>query len=220
FGEHGLIDKRTAYEESMRVPMLAHCPELIKPNTKVNQVVANIDIAPTLLEAAGLKAPAQMDGQSFLRLAQGEQTAWRETLLYEYYWERNFPQTPTVHALRGDKYKYIHYHGIWDTDELYDLQADPLEAKNLITSEQHRDVISEMNKRLFDVLSETQGMYIPLYRDSGRQQNLRLEGRAAPTPFPAQLIRKKPQPTEAPGERAPMGDPTKTGAPTDVRTKP
>ncbi len=220
FGEHGLIDKRTAYEESMRVPMLAHCPELIKPNTKVNQVVANIDIAPTLLEAAGLKAPAQMDGQSFLRLAQGEQTAWRETLLYEYYWERNFPQTPTVHALRGDKYKYIHYHGIWDTDELYDLQADPLEAKNLITSEQHRNVISEMNKRLFDVLSETQGMYIPLYRDSGRQQNLRLEGRAAPAPFPAQLIRKKPQQTEAPGERAPMGDPTKTGAPTDVRTKP
>jgi N-acetylglucosamine-6-sulfatase len=125
-----------------------------------------------------------------------------------------------MHALRGQRYKYIHYHGIWDTDELYDLQADPVESKNLIASERHRDVIRDMNKRLFDLLSETQGMYIPLYRDSGRQQNLRLEGRSGPAPFPAQLMRKKPPQNKTPGERAPAGDPTKTGAPTDVRSKP
>jgi len=221
FGEHGLIDKRTAYEESMRVPMIAHCPELIKPNTKVNQVVANIDIAPTLLEAAGLKAPAYMDGKSFLPLAQGKQIPWRDALLYEYYWERNFPQTPTMHALRGDRYKYIHYHGIWDTDELYDLQSDPLEAKNLITSEQHQPIIKDMNQQLFDLLTNTQGMSIPLYRDAGRQQNLRLKGRSsAPAEFPAHLMRKVSPPAGTPGERAPTGDPTKTGAPTDVKTKP
>ena len=66
FGEHGLIDKRTAYDESMRVPMVMHCPELFRGGTVVPQVVANIDIAPTILEAAGLMAPNYMDGRSFI----------------------------------------------------------------------------------------------------------------------------------------------------------
>jgi N-acetylglucosamine-6-sulfatase len=68
FGEHGLIDKRTAYEESMRVPLVMQLPAVLKPNTKVEQVVANIDIAPTFLELAGLKYPANMDGKSYLPL--------------------------------------------------------------------------------------------------------------------------------------------------------
>src|SRR5690606_37229055 len=100
FGEHGLIDKRVAYEWSMRVPMLMRCPDLFSPGTAVEQVVANIDVAPTILEAAGLDAPGHMDGRSFLRLARGEQVEWRDALLYEYYWERNFPHTPTLFALR------------------------------------------------------------------------------------------------------------------------
>jgi N-acetylglucosamine-6-sulfatase len=103
----------TAYEASMRVPMLAFCPELIKPGTVVKQVVANIDVAPTLLEAAGLKAPGYMDGKSFLSFLAGKTQPWRNGLLYEYYWERNYPQTPTMHAIRGDRYKYIRYTGIW-----------------------------------------------------------------------------------------------------------
>ncbi len=103
FGEHGLIDKRTAYESSMRVPLLMAGAGLPAATT-VKEVVANIDIAPTILEAAGLKAPP-MDGRSFLPLARGERTPWRDSLLYEYYWERNFPQTPTMHALRGARYK-------------------------------------------------------------------------------------------------------------------
>ena len=126
FGEHGLIDKRNAYEESMRVPMLMQCPELFKGGTVVQQMVANLDIAPTILEAAGLKAPASLDGKSFIALAQGKPVPWRDALLYEYYWERNFPQTPAMHAIRTDQYKYIHYYGIWDTDELYDIQVLPL----------------------------------------------------------------------------------------------
>jgi N-acetylglucosamine-6-sulfatase len=191
FGEHGLIDKRNAYEASMRVPMLAHCPELIKPGSKVEQVVANIDIAPTFLEAAGLRPPAYLDGKSFLPLLQGQQVTWRDGLLYEYYWERNFPHTPTMHALRGDRYKYIHYHGIWDTDELYDLQQDPLETQNLIRSEEHQGVVQDLNKQLFDLLASSAGMYIPLYQDRGSQQNLRYEHGTPGASFPSYLRREE-----------------------------
>src|SRR4029079_15682315 len=154
FGEHGLIDKRTAYEESMRVPMLAHCPELFKGGTIVEKMVANIDIAPTILEAAGLRAPSKWDGRSFLALAQGKPTPWRSELLYEYYWERNFPQTPTVHALRGDRYKFIRYHGVWDMDELYDLKNDPQELHNLIFSATHQSMAEDMRARLFQKLEK------------------------------------------------------------------
>jgi N-acetylglucosamine-6-sulfatase len=191
FGEHGLIDKRTAYEASMRVPMLAYAPGLIQAGTVVKQVVANLDIAPTILEAAGLRAPAYMDGKSFLPLAQGKSIPWRNALLYEYYWERNFPHTPTIHALRGDRYKYIHYQGVWDIDELYDIQADPEEAVNLITSAAHQTIVKDMNKELFDMLAQTGGLYIPLYPDRGGQQNLRIRSKAKSADFPNFLIRDK-----------------------------
>lgn len=191
FGEHGLIDKRNAYEASMRVPMLAYAPSFIQPGTVVKQVVANIDVASTLLEAAGLQSPDYMDGRSFLKLLEGKEMAWRTGLLYEYYWERNFPQTPTVHALRGDRYKYIHYHGIWDIDELYDLQEDPLEVNNLIDSPLHQDIIKKMNQQMFLELKESHGMYIPLYQDKGGVNNLRYEYGSPAASYPSNLKRKE-----------------------------
>ncbi|MEZ6066265.1 MAG: sulfatase [Planctomycetaceae bacterium] len=184
FGEHGLIDKRHAYEASMRVPMLAHCPQLFPGGQTIKKVVANIDIGPTVLEAAGLRTPKHMHGRSFLPILQGRQVEWRDALLYEYYWERNFPQTPTMHAVRTDRWKYIHYFGIWDTDELYDLQNDPLERTNLINSQQHAQTVKQLNRQLFEMLEETGGMYIPLNADRGGIQNLRLRGRGAGHDFP------------------------------------
>jgi N-acetylglucosamine-6-sulfatase len=173
FGEHGLIDKRTAYEESMRVPLLARCPELFSRGSTVDHVVANIDLMPTFLDVAGLDAPTQCDGASWLPLAQGRKIPWRTELLYEYYWERNFPQTPTMHALRGDRYKFIRYHGIWDMDELYDLQDDPAELHNLIFSPEHQSIAGEMRKKLFETLEKTGGMHMPIYPDRGGQNRLR-----------------------------------------------
>ena len=167
FGEHGLIDKRHMYEESMRVPLLAYCPGLIKPGTRIKQMVQNIDIAPTILEAAGLKAPDYMDGQSFLPLLAGKEIKWRDAVFYEYYWEWNYPQTPTVHGVRTDRYKYMHYHGVWDIDELYDLQNDPEEMYNLIDSEEHQEVVKKLNNMVFAWLEETDGMKIPIMRYSG-----------------------------------------------------
>jgi N-acetylglucosamine-6-sulfatase len=190
FGEHGLIDKRTAYEESMRVPLLARCPELFAGGRKVKQVVAGLDIMPTVLGAAGVAAPAGLDGASWLPLAQGKQTEWRKELLYEYYWERNFPQTPTMHALRGEKFKFIRYQGIWDLDELYDLEEDPLESRNLISDPRHARTVTEMRERLFDILERTGGMNIPLQRDRGGQNGLRNPDKDPAAEFPSQFKRK------------------------------
>ena len=71
-----------------------------------------------------------------------------------------------MHALRGSRYKYIRYYGLWDTDELYDLQADPLETRNLIRDPSHRDIVTRLNAELFRTLGETGGMYIPLAPDA------------------------------------------------------
>ena len=78
--------------------------------------------------------PKSFDGKSFAGLLADPSAtdSWRKTLLYEYYWEPSFPQTPTTFALRSQQYKLIQYHGIWDTDELYDIVKDPRETRNLI----------------------------------------------------------------------------------------
>ena len=163
FGEHGLIDKRCAYEASMRVPYLARCPSLLPQGEESDRVVANIDIGPTCLAAAGLTTPDHMDGQSWLDVVAGKSDRWRETLLYEYFWERNFPQTPTQHAIRTPQYKYIRYYGVWDTDELYDMANDPHETTNLIDVPNYQKLVKQLDEQMFAELERTGGMNIPLY---------------------------------------------------------
>ena len=174
-GEHGFYDKRDAFEESIRVPMLAYAPGLIAPGAKIKQMVQNIDIAPTVLAAAGLKTPesANMDGQSFLPLLRGEQVRGRDHILYEYYWEWNFPATPTVFAIRTERYKYIFYHGLWDHDGFYDLQTDPLERHNLINVPAYGDRIATIKKQLFDELEAADALNIPARRPIGERLDQR-----------------------------------------------
>jgi len=157
FGEHGLIDKRNAYEESIRVPLLAYAPGYLPANTIVDDIVANIDIAPTILDMAGVdNMPKQFEGLSTLPVALGESTGdGRKTLLYEYYWEFNFPQTPTTFALRTTRYKYIQYHGVWDTEELYDMQDDPREMRNLITDPAYEGIVETMRRDLYELLASS-----------------------------------------------------------------
>jgi N-acetylglucosamine-6-sulfatase len=164
-GEHGLIDKRQMYEESMRVPLLVYSPGFIKPSTVISELVQNIDIAPTILELAGMNTPEQIDGKSFVPLLLGENIEWRDEVFYEYFWERPFPHTPTVFGVRTDKYKYMTFHGIWDIDELYDIENDPLEKHNLIMSPELQELIRQLNKKVYDWLESTDGMQIPLRKD-------------------------------------------------------
>ena len=167
-GEHGLIDKRHAYEESIRVPMLAWAPGWIAPGSTVETLVRNIDVMPTFLELAGARAPREhvVDGRSVLPALRGERLASAGELLYEYYWEYAFPHTPTTFALRGDRWKYIYYHGVWDTNELYDLASDPQERVNLVHVPMLADTVATMRDRLFDRLEATDGMRIPVRRGS------------------------------------------------------
>ena len=194
FGEHGLIDKRVAYETSIRVPMIDQCPELFKAGSTVEKMVANIDIAPTVMEAMGLEKPPHMDGDSFISLTRGEDVPWREYFLYAYYWEKNFPQSPTVFSLRSDKYKYTTYYGIWDTDEFFDIASDPMEQNNLIRMPEHAAKRMEMEERLYAMMGELGGMELPLNAPSGRSNNKRLRGRKGDkaSNFPSDMVLDKP----------------------------
>ena len=165
WGEHGLIDKRHFYEESVKVPLLVRCPELFEGGKTPQQMVQNIDIGPTVLAEAGVKKPENMPGVSFIPILTGDsEVASRNEIFYEYYWEYDFPMTPTVFGMRSDQYKYIKYHGIWDRNELYDLKNDPEEMYNLIADPDKQEIAKSMSAAIYDWLEATNGMNIPLKR--------------------------------------------------------
>lgn len=164
WGEHGLIDKRHFYEESVKVPMLVRCPEIFEGGREISRMVQNTDIAPTILACAGLQAPDYMPGKSFIPLLQGDTTGWRTRIYYEYYWEYDFPMTPTVFGVRTDTFKYIRYQGVWDQNELYNIAEDPDELVNLMGKPAYDQTAKQLCSDLFDWLEATDGMLIPLKR--------------------------------------------------------
>ena len=170
-GEHGFYDKRDAFEESIRIPMLAMAPGLIEPGSKIDAMMLNMDLAPTLLEAANINIQKSMklDGQSALPWLRGETIPWRDHILYEYHWEWNFPATPTTLAIRGDRYKYIYYHGVWDRNGFYDLETDPNERVNLIKIPAYQEQILSMRSQLFQELDASGGLVLPVRPPKGVQ---------------------------------------------------
>ncbi len=158
FGEHGIGDKRSAYEISMRIPMIVRYPGLSLNGTVNPANVLNIDVAPTVLDFAGLDIPGQMQGTSWKSLLEGKTEKIRDAFLYEYFfsytditdWEIqtvNPPITPTIEALRTDKAKLITYPGR-DWIELFDLVKDPYERDNLANDTEYAELLSEMLKTL------------------------------------------------------------------------
>lgn len=188
FGDHGLIDKRNAYEPSVRVPMVVYAPGHVAENATIDTVVRNLDLAPTFLDVAGVEEPSQMEGASFLPLMTGEQSPseWKPgDFVYEYYWEWSFPQTPTTFAIERDRIKYIQYHGVWDIEELYDLRSDPKEMNNLIDDPDYLDEKIELRRALYEQLANNQGRHdIPYGERTSEGLVWRKEGGPQAADFP------------------------------------
>ena len=121
---------------------------------------------------------------------------YKRQFLYVYYWEKNFPQSPTVFSIRSDKYKYNSYYGLWDTDEFFDIQVDPEEQNNLISSSQHQKQARQMEQQMYKMMEELGGMDIPMNAPAGRSNNIRLRGRGGDqaADFPGNLVVDEPHP--------------------------
>jgi arylsulfatase A-like enzyme len=131
-GEHSLSDKRSAYEESIRVPLLIRAPGDGRGEGVRDEMVLNIDHAPTILELADAELLPDTHGQSMQPLLEGEaKPAWRDAFLYEYFQEHPYT-SPTVLAVRTSTHKLITYPGHDDWTEVFDLENDPYETKNLV----------------------------------------------------------------------------------------
>jgi len=160
-GEHGMVDKRTMHEPSIRIPLVVRYPGLT-PTDKpvvVNKQVLTLDIAPTILELCGAPPLQNIHGQSFKSLVQGDTANWRKAWFYEYNYEKQFPYTPNVRGIRTDKWKYMHYPtGDGRSDkylaELYHLAVDPGENKNLINNPAYAPQAAELKNELAQLLQK------------------------------------------------------------------
>jgi arylsulfatase A-like enzyme len=139
WGEHGLGDRRWAYEEALRIPLLLRLPKMITNETRISNDVQAIDLAPTILEMSSMRVPAPMQGQSLLPLLQKaasplasvEAPAWRDAIFAEYFAEKTFPRVPSWQCLRTKEWKLIHYPDLPAAGELYSMLDDRGEVKNL-----------------------------------------------------------------------------------------
>jgi arylsulfatase A-like enzyme len=154
-GEHGWFDKRWMYEESMRMPFVIKYPKLIKPNTRVEDVIANIDIAPSILELTGIDIPEDIQGKSFVKLlCKNESEDWRQSMYYHYYEYPFWHHVQPHYGIRTDRFKLIHFYYDMDIWEFYDLNDDPQELNNLIDSKDHKTLIDELKRDLYELKNE------------------------------------------------------------------
>jgi len=155
-GEHGMIDKRTMHEPSIRVPLIASGPGLPRGKVVGEQVLVE-DIAPSVLDICGAPAIEGIDGRSWRMLAGGTDPAWRTEWLYEYNYEKQFPYTPNIRGIRTDRWKFVRYpHGDGSPDrhrpEMYDLANDPEELVNLAAAPAHAATRADLEQRLAAIL--------------------------------------------------------------------
>lgn len=163
FGEHGLGDKRAAYEESIRIPLLVRYPAKFPKGKKVDKIVLNLDAAPSILDLAGIKAPKSFQGKSWVQLVEDNLAGWRKSFLYEYFYEDGYA-TPTIKAVRTETGKLITYPGEEGWTEVYDLTKDPQESNNLYHSKEGEILKKQLQNELI-IQEKNTGYVIPEYAD-------------------------------------------------------
>ncbi|KAB5492194.1 sulfatase [Flagellimonas hadalis] len=148
-GEHGWFDKRFMYEESMKMPLLMQLPGVIKPGTKIDAMVQNLDFAPTFLDlAGGTQYASEMQGRSFRDVLEGATNEFNDAVYYHYYDFPAFHMVKRQYGVRTERYKLIHFYDDIDAWEFYDLEKDPKEQHNAINDEEYKDIITAMHKKL------------------------------------------------------------------------
>ena len=152
-GSHGLNTKRLIYEESVRIPVLVRCPKLVKAGSAVDGTALNIDFAPTFLELAGARVPEHMHGRSMLPVLSGK--PGRESFLYEYFREESLPGMPLMLGVVSGRWRYCSYPDMNDIEELYDIESDPHQLKNLSQDSAHAGKLEEMRNELARLKKES-----------------------------------------------------------------
>jgi len=160
-GEHGMVDKRTMHEASIRIPLLVRYPGLTLPSQPkvISQQVLTVDMASSLLELCGVAPLKDIHGKSWVKLVQKGDPAWRKSWFYHYNYEKQFPYTPNVRGVRTDTWKYIHYpHGDGKPDrhmaELYNMEFDPDERHNLIANPKYASVVKQLQAELAKLMRQ------------------------------------------------------------------
>jgi len=178
-GEHGMVDKRTMHEPSIRIPLIVRYPGLTPTNRPrvIDQLVLTLDVAPSLLDLSGLPPLRGIHGRSFKQLVQRGDRSWRTSFLYEYNYEKQFPYTPNVRGVRTDRWAYMHYpHGDGSPDrhlaELYDVRADPEQRHNLIADARYAATVKALQKELTRLLKATGGWPDQMPLDEGIKTEL------------------------------------------------
>jgi arylsulfatase A-like enzyme len=181
-GEHGMVDKRTMHEPSIRVPLVVRMPTRRVSEDEANvrtidQQVLTIDLAPTILDICRAPPLGNVHGRSWKQLAEGDASNWRKSWYYEYNYEKQFPYTPNVRGVRTDRYKYIRYpHGDGGSDrhlaELYDLENDPEESKNLIQRIEHAATVATLQAELDRLIKEAGAVPDKMPLDEGIKSGL------------------------------------------------
>ncbi|MCI0433666.1 MAG: sulfatase-like hydrolase/transferase [Gemmatimonadetes bacterium] len=152
FGEHGLTtERRLPYEESIRNPLVIRYPPLVRAGSRPLQLALTVDLAPTLLDLGGAPIGAHIQGRSLVPVLRGDSPEWRTSILVEFYtYENPFPHLMDMdyRALRTDRYKYVHWVRYPELDELYDLESDPFEVRNIARDPAMAAVRSELRAEL------------------------------------------------------------------------
>lgn len=157
-GEHGLAGKWYGYEESIRVPLIVYDPRVPKERRGrvLQQIALNVDVAPTVLSAAGIPAPEEMQGRNLLPLIRGEQVDWREDFLFEHRFEH--ARIPRSDGVVSGRYKYLRYMDQEPVfEELFDLSRDPHETTNLAAMPDYADVLERMRERYAELVQNASG---------------------------------------------------------------
>lgn len=147
-GDHGMYDKRFMYEPSLKMPFIIRWPGVIKPGSVQDGMIINTDFAPTFMDMAGLKTPADMQGRSIVPLLKGKHPwTWRESMYYRYYHDPGDHNTAAHYGVRTFTHKLIYY---WKKDqwEFYDLVRDPNEMRNIYEDPTQKSTIAKLKKEL------------------------------------------------------------------------